>query len=362
MIQNTEGECILDYRNRTRTSSNPIPQFFNKRVVFQSYKSFQQKNQQIRKEIPMFVISNIKTNSINAIGGESYLFSENSYFYTNSVHCYNDCIFNGNKNCKKIDYNKDQIKLGPIDTVINMSKLNLNIIKQVNNSSSNKLIIINCKHKDFWRKIKHLSNYKLVIRKKIIDDITGFFITVNILVRKSFVSLGSNCSVTHTLKKLKLKTMAFPFDWSEIKLNQVINLLKNKFDMIDNITITKYSDNHKSYLVKNNYMKFAHEVLDKNSLEDFKSSLLKRVKRFRELKNPTFVRIETFNFKNKTTYVEYWNKLIRILDEMFTNYQIILISKINPENSKITWYPYNFTNDWRNANLDWKKYLFNLSF
>ena len=89
---------------------------------------------------------------------------------------------------------------------------------------------------------------------------------------------------------------------------------------------------------------------------------MKRVKRFRELKNPTFVRIETFNFKNKTTYVEYWNKLIRILDEMFTNYQIILISKINPENSKITWYPYNFTNDWRNANLDWKKYLFNLSF
>lgn len=359
LIKKLEGDLILDYRNRTRNCNNPIPQRFNDRIVFQSYKSFQQRNGKLGKKIHRIVENNITTDSINAIGGESYLYSTNSLFYTNSINCYNDCIFNGNKNCYKIDYNMAKLKLGMVDTVVNMSKLNLNIVKQINDSASNRVIIINCHHKDFWKKMKYFTNYKIVKRHKLIDEITGFFVTVNLLVRKSFISLGGNCSVTYMMKKLKLRNQAFPFDWSEIKISKVVSILENNFTEIDDVTITKFSDNHNSYLVKNQYMKFAHEVLEKEDIEKFKSSIVRRVDRFKTIKNPIFVRIETFNFNDSKVYSDYWKRIINNLDTRFENYRIILISKIKIDNPKITWYPYTFSSEWENNHLNWKN-IFNL--
>tara|TARA_B110000879_G_C11164958_1_gene510743 strand:- start:1648 stop:2781 length:1134 start_codon:yes stop_codon:yes gene_type:complete len=359
LIEKIKGDIILDYRNRTRNCNNPIPQRFNDKIIFQSFKSFQQRNGKLGKKIHRIVANMITTDSINAIGGESYLYSTDSLFYTNSIHCYNDCIFNGNKNCQNIDYNKAKIKLNMVDTVVNMSKLNLNIVKQINNSASNRIIIINCHHKDFWKKMKYFTNYKIVRREKLIDHITGFFVTVTRLVRKSFISLGGNCSVTHHMKKLKMRNQAFPFDWSEIKISKVVSILENNFSDIDNLTITKFSDNHNSYLVKNQYMKYAHEVVKETDIDKFKNSIVRRVDRFNRIKNPTFVRIETFNFNDSNMYSNYWKKIINNLDSRFENYKIILISNIKVNNSKIEWYPYTFNSEWQNNQLDWRQ-IFNL--
>ena len=143
-----------------------------------SFTSFQQNSYIIAKKLRRKVLSLIKTDTINAIGGESYLYSYNSNYYTNSQGCYNDAKFNKTKCVHLIDYNEYKFNILPIDTVINLSKLNVNIMKQLNLSVSNRLIIINCHHKDYWKKIKLLDNYKLINRYKFIDYTLKFFVTL----------------------------------------------------------------------------------------------------------------------------------------------------------------------------------------
>ena len=64
--------------------------------------------------------------------------------------------------------------------IINLSKLVVNLLKIINVSNVKLLIIISCHHDDFWKKIKYLSNYKLISRKQIIN--TNNFITVNCFI------------------------------------------------------------------------------------------------------------------------------------------------------------------------------------
>ena len=233
-------------------------------------------------------------------------------------------------------------------------------MKQLNNSSSNRLIIINCHHHDFWKKIKLLSNYKLIIRKKFVDYDSKYFITVNILIRKSFVSLGGNCAVTYQLNKFKLRQQAYPFDWSQIKINKIIDAFDNDFNNFLDLKLEKYSNNHKSYLVSNQYGKYAHEVLKDKDIVSFTSQLKRRIDRLKKIINPTFVRIETYNFKDANIYRDYWIKLCLLFDKIYDNYQIILISKLNPNLDKIKWYQYtSFDCDWTNDKLNWFN-IFNL--
>lgn len=362
LLKNIPGNKILDHRWRTRTDEKYIPQEFNGRIVFQSFGSFQQNNRNLGNKIRKYVASNIKTENINSIGGESYLYDikKSGKFYTNSRCIHQDSLYNKHKDSCYIDYNKDTINILPIDSVINLARLNFNIMKQLNNSSSNRLIIINCHHHDFWKKIKLLSNYKLIIRRKFIDYDSKYFITVNILIRKSFVSLGGNCAVTYQLNKLKLRNKAYPFDWSQIKINKIIDAFESNFNNYLDLKIDKYSHNHQSYLVSNQYGKYAHEVLKDNDILYFTSQLERRIDRLTKINNPTFVRIETYNFKDVNIYRDYWIKLCLIFDKMYDNYQIILISKLNPKLDKIKWYPYtSFDSDWTNDKLDWFN-IFNL--
>ena len=44
-----------------------------------------------------------------------------------------------------------------------------------------------------------------------------------------YVSLGSNCSVTWWLNELGLRNCAYPFDWSNITIQQLNNTLTNNF-------------------------------------------------------------------------------------------------------------------------------------
>ena len=361
LINNIKGNKILDYRWRTRIDEAYIPQYFNSKIVFQSFNSFQQNNKTLGKKIRLYVKKCIRTNIINAIGGESYLYGmdKNSIFYTNSISIYNDGIYNKYLNTKIINYNIDTIILQPVNTIINLSKLNTNLLIQINNSSSNRLIIISCYHKDFWKKIKILENYKLINRKRFIEYKSKYFITVNILIRKSFVSLGGNCSVSYQLNKLKLRNKSYPFDWCQIKLSEIIKAFESNFFEFEIINKKKYSENHSSFIVNNKYGNFAHEVVKDGDYDLFKIKIIDRINKIKNIENPIFIRIETFNFKCLNVYVKYWKQILILFDNFYKNYQIILISKLNPKLKNIKWFSYNFDYDWKNNNIDWFNILIN---
>lgn len=361
LLKKISGNKILDYRLRTRIDEKYIPQYFNGKIVFQSYDSFQQNNLKLSKKIRKFVKDNIKTDKIQGFGGESYLYSNNkeSKCYSNSQSIYEDMKYNGYKNIQKVDYNKDKFEFNTDDIVLNLSKLNQNLMKQINECKSNRIIIINCHHKDFWKKIKHLTNFKLMKRQKYIDYKSNYFITGNIFVRKCFIPLGGNCAVTYQLNKLGLRKESFPFDWCKIKINKIKEVLENNFRDYDNISIMKYSENHNSWMMKNDYATFAHEYIKKYNLEEFKEKIKKRKKKLEKVENPIFVRIETYSYKNKEIYDKYWLDIVKNLKIRYKQFKIILINQYNPNIKEIKWYKYkHFCNDWKNNHLDWFRYFF----
>ena len=354
------GNKILDYRHRTRLDENFIPQYFiNNRVVFQSFPSFQQNNLRLSRQIRKYVSQLITTQGINSIGGESYLYdiTKEGNFYTNSSSIIKDAKYNGYTKCHLIDYNKDNLILSHLDTVINLSKLNKNLLLHINKSISNRIIIINCHHQDFWKKSVLLTNYKLSSRKQFTDFTSGYFITVSIFLRKKgFVPLGGNCSVSYHLKKMGLRDTAYPFDWCQIKLGQIQNVLVNDFQDYSQVAIKKFSENHEnSYIITNPYCRFAHEVKKENQLDEFKAQLERRITRLKQLENPIFIRNETFMFQDKKVYTKYWKKIIKVLDVMYSKkYKIILISKINPELENIKWIKYDSkVKGWKKEDLPW---------
>lgn len=359
LLKKYNADRILDYRHITRTKNNTInmkyiPQLFHGVVKFISYSSFQQKNVTFSYKLRKYVLSVIHGDII-AIGGESYMYSDNSIFFTNSTSCHSDAMYNGYKSTV-IDYSKHKFIDLPCDRtiVMNLSNLNINLMNEVNCLSNHKLIIISCHHDDFWKKVKLLTSYTMTVRKRFIDYKSKYYITVNVFVKRNIVSLGGNCVVTYQLKKLNIRHVAMPFDWSAIKINKLCDALNTNFDRYDEVVIHKKSPAHyNSYTIKNKYQIFAHEVMREQSIDKFKSSLVKRVERFKNLTNPTFVRVETFGVKNPIQYRKYWLNIIQILNVMFKHYRIILISSINPDIDTIKWYNYNYVSDWQNNHLNW---------
>lgn len=188
-----------------------------------------------------------------------------------------------------------------------------------------------------------------------------------------FVSLGSNCSVSYQLAKYNMKSIALPFDWCQISINQLIYVFENNFEKFSTFEIIKESTNHNliennkiigksSLILKNPYnIRFAHEILSKYSLDEFIIKMTERIKRFIELKEKlTFVRIELSPIKND--YTNKIQKLLVLLDKYFINYKLILIlpNIIKFDNTKIRCYTYEaYSSDWKMNNLPWNSY-FNL--
>ena len=109
-------------------------------------------------------------------------------FCNNDEVIYNDAITNNVLKNFQLDLvNYDNLLIRELfdNAVVNLSKLNVNIIRQLNRIIKKKIIIISCHHNDFWKKSKILSKFRLVKRKKFIDEKLGYFITVNIFVKKS---------------------------------------------------------------------------------------------------------------------------------------------------------------------------------
>jgi hypothetical protein len=183
------------------------------------------------------------------------------------------------------------------------------------------------------------------------------------------VSLGSNCSVTLWLNKLKLRKNAFPFDWSSLNIKILNNIIKNKFsEYLETLQILYVSDKHpnelgnSTMLITNKYkIRYAHEVIT-SDLNDFLKSLDNRIKRFYELENEdfiTYVRIELSIVSN--SYIKELEILIKLLDTVNPNYIIKLI--IHKDSVKITldkvqiYYYDSFSSDWKMDHLDWSTIL-----
>ena len=374
--KNYRGLITEDYLGKVYTSEKQrVPNDFLNKIIFISLSSFQQNNKQMAHKIRNYIKDIIISfNSLICIGGESYMYGMvliqgNIYHLTNSKAIYDDVNYNlqfYNKVIanKLVDYNDENQITIPSNyyyCIINLSRLNINLIKKLNCCYLKKIIIINCHHDDFWKKIKYLTNYTLIKRKRFIDYKIGYFVTVNIFVHKdNYISLGSNCAVAWNLKRYKLRHMSLPFDWANTKISNLIDVLQNNFSVYEKIKIKKYSDNHQSlitnkgtFIVKNKYdITFAHEILKNDNIDMFSIKLLDRIEKFKSLKFPTFIRLEMANV-NKIKYLE----LVNTIKKYFNDFIFILISHENPNIKHIKHIYLNDFIDWRYENFNWL-YLF----
>jgi len=386
-----KGIIIKDCFNNIHIKEREyIPQLFGNSLVFISSSSFQQNNivigQRIRKYILTVLqdiiinikkINNIQNIFLTCVGGESYFYGllsnfDSIYHITNNSSIHKDSEFNKEiyKKEKKtvlnnlVDYN-DNIYFpdNSFYCVINLSSLNTNLVTVINNHYFKKIVIISCNHKDFWKKIGYLTRYKLVERKKFVDYETGYFITVNTFINKDYyISLGYNCSVAYNLRNLNLRLNSYPFDWSRITSNQLLQVLNNNFKDYNKLEIKKYSEEHPnltnkkeeggSLILLNSYgITFAHEVIEQSSLNEFQEKLDKRLTRLKNKIFPTFVRLE----KDKINIKRYEEIIIKLSD-YFDYFEFILISKDDPKICKIKHIKLDSEYlDWKYSNFDWKK-------
>jgi|LauGreDrversion4_2_1035121.scaffolds.fasta_scaffold89077_3 hypothetical protein len=190
---------------------------------------------------------------------------------------------------------------------------------------------------------------------------------------KKIVSLGSNCSVCYHLINLGLRSQAYPFDWTRLSLGNLNQVLSNRFAGFTELSIKKFSPAHpiitngnedldgnsgSVILVNKQNIQFAHEISDPENLIEFTAGLSRRIERFLSLENPTFVRLETANLTS-SQMCEY-DKLVGLLDGLFGNYQLVLISRLKPSNNKIIWVKLeSFDSNWKYPSLNWEN-IFNL--
>lgn len=190
-----KGNIQIDYRFNIRCGIKKyIPIQFYKDIVFISSNSFQQNNYFNKKNIRKFVFDNIGDNDLICFGGESYFYglikNIDTTFFTNSKSIHMDCnfnksIFNTNIINNMVNYDNfvlnNDCKNKKYTVIINLSKINKNIINKINqNNNISKVIIISCNHKDFQNKIK-LFNLKLSAIKHFVDYKLKKYYNVSIL-------------------------------------------------------------------------------------------------------------------------------------------------------------------------------------
>lgn len=188
-----------------------------------------------------------------------------------------------------------------------------------------------------------------------------------------FISLGGNCSITYQLYKYNLREEAYPFDWSKLSINQLINVLKNNFDLYSETLLLKYkSTNHylfnkdfektdvnKSIVLENSYnIEFSHEINKTEDLINFEDSLNRRIIRFQNLSDKIiFIRIELSPIK--ISYENNIKILLELLNKYSNNYELRLIINSDiqftfPDNVKI--YRFNkFSEDWQMNHINWSE-------
>lgn len=171
---------------------------------------------------------------------------------------------------------------------------------------------------------------------------------------ENLVSLGSTCCVAYNIKD-----KSYPFDWCDIDIKTLCKVLKNDFSDFNILIKGKLSEHHKDFktnksthILTNKYkVKFAHQL----DIDTFSIKLVKRIERFRDLKNPLFIRYEKKPYKKN--YDKSLNELNDLLKKKFDSYQLILILHDSYPKYKNAYYFNEFSPDWKRTDLDyiWKK-------
>jgi|TARA_B100000497_G_scaffold123701_1_gene156816 hypothetical protein len=190
-----------------------------------------------------------------------------------------------------------------------------------------------------------------------------------------YVSLGASCAVSNYLKTFT-KQQTLPFDWTRINITQLNLVLSSNFKEYSDIRVIKYSKNHESYVLKNNYnIQFAHEILNKYELNEFKIKLEKRIIKFYEILNNSVDELNFIRFEFSPYKKGYFNEFIKLLNIIHenknencnVNIKLILHKsyedklnfydnevKIKLNKFRIETYFYNdFSSDWKYPNINW---------
>ena len=191
------------------------------------------------------------------------------------------------------------------------------------------------------------------------------------------ISLGGSCAVSHQIRKQK-NNYTLPFDWTRISLKQLTLTLQNNFKNYSNVIIHKYSENHKSYILKNYYnVQFSHEVKKKYTISEFNKKLNNRIKKFNKILEDTNDEINFVRFETSPYYANYFSDFIELLNIIHIiknkncniNIKLILHKsylnkldfcnnkiKINLNNIKIYYYD-DFNINWKYPNIKWTEIL-----
>lgn len=178
-----------------------------------------------------------------------------------------------------------------------------------------------------------------------------------------YISLGSTCATANFLHKYN--TNRYPFDWCNITIKQLNQVLENDFMDYNDVKYYKTSHNHKlidmkndnimetsndSIIVRNKYnISFAHEISQHYEIDEFKSKLSKRIDQFKTTKEPYFVRFEYG--KCKSYYNDEFIKLYKYLESQYGSFKLLVIvpnnGSWNVPYDNVIYYPDNDYVDWK---------------
>lgn len=151
-----------------------------------------------------------------------------------------------------------------------------------------------------------------------------------------FISIGSNCDVSSTLRNYGVRQMAFPFDWNLTSLYMVYNILHNNFkDYLSDVYIGESTerlyidDNRKTsgeliipIICKKYNVLFPHDMKINESINEVQNKYLRRIERFKEI----------INDKSKIIYLVYHNPRFCLNEwqrSVYKQYDENILDKIN---------------------------------
>jgi len=190
-----------------------------------------------------------------------------------------------------------------------------------------------------------------------------------------YISLGSTCSIVYNLKRLELRTKAYPFDWIRIlNLNKITELINNNFDKfldIDNFEFKEYSDKfmidgeYGSYIYSNDYCNFYHEFnkpINECDVDEFINKYQRRINRFMDLLNSDeeiiFVR-EELRKVNINKINNFINSIQNVNPNI--NFKLVIISNYEIDyeiDNVIFHYSDKKIDTWMRYELEWYKIFF----
>lgn len=178
-----------------------------------------------------------------------------------------------------------------------------------------------------------------------------------------YISLGSTCATANYLNSKGYRQSSYPFDWCNVNIKQLNQTLSTDFYNYTEFEHIKYSETYPYYdgkdlidkgssVLKNKIgIKFAHELLEKYDIEEYKGKLTSRIEKFKQLKSPTFIRYE--EGKQKSYYNDELLSLLVNLTMYFTDFELTLLVPasfnitINNSCLKIIKYDCEYSN-WKN--------------